>query len=274
MSCHVENEERPHVWLKEGSCCCVVVVAFFEGRDLFWRGAKQVCPTILGIILVLLFSFSWFYFLAVNFLWNFFHEKKNRVRESIKPCHKQCDKNPEILNICICIFHLCFSFVFFVCVLHLCLPFFHIDIFDCVSELYRFAFAPFICVLTHGLHLHLCLCCQRTLQKCRDQCMNVVYFDVCESLKPCHKQPEILNIYLCAFHLCFLFVLCICVCLFFFTFAFLILCLHKIVLHLRLLFVFWYTGCIYICACIVNARSKNTGTSQRTNVDYFAQQRC
>ena len=41
------NEERPHVWLKEGSCCCVVVVAFFEGRDLFWRGAKQVCPTIL-----------------------------------------------------------------------------------------------------------------------------------------------------------------------------------------------------------------------------------
>ena len=135
--------------------------------------------------------------------------------------------------------YLCFSFVFFVCVLHLCLPFFHIDIFDYVSELYRFAFAPFICVLTHGLHLHLCLCCQRTLQKCRDQCMNVVYFDVCESLKPCHKQPEILNIYICAFHLCFLFVLCICVCLFFFfTFAFLILCLHKIVLHLRLLFVF------------------------------------
>ena len=33
-----------------GGC---VVVAFFEGRDLFWRGTKQVCPTILGIILVL-----------------------------------------------------------------------------------------------------------------------------------------------------------------------------------------------------------------------------
>ena len=51
------NEERPHVWLKEGSCCCVVVVAFFEGRDLFWRGAKQVCPTILGIILVLFWHY-------------------------------------------------------------------------------------------------------------------------------------------------------------------------------------------------------------------------
>ena len=100
---------------------------------------------------------------------------------------------PEILNNCICVFHLCFLFV-----LYLRLPFFHICIFDFVIALYRFAFASFICVLTHGLHLHLCLCCQRTRQKCRDQCMNVVYFDVCESLKPCHKQPEILNIYICA----------------------------------------------------------------------------
>ena len=206
----------------------------------------------------------------------FFHENRCRVRESIKPYHKQCDKNPEILNICICIFHLCFSFVFFVCVLHLCLPFFHIDMFDCVSELYRFAFAPFICVLTHGLHLHLCLCCQRTLQKCRDQCMNACCLFWCVWITQTLSQTTRNFKYL---HLCFSFVFFICA------------------LHLRLPFFFshlhfWF--CAYIksfCICVFylcfdtwvaftfvfvlsTHAPKMPGPVKRTNVVYFVQQRC
>jgi len=102
---------------------------------------------------------------------------------------------PEILNNCICVFHLCFLFV-----LYLRLPFFHICIFDFVIALYRFAFASFICVLTHGLHLHLCLCCQRTRQKCRDQ-SNVRTLSILSS--------NDVKIYMFPSRVC---ELCVCVC--------------------------------------------------------------
>ena len=175
--------------------------------------------------------------------------------------------------------HLYFSFVLFICVFCLCFAFvfaffshWHFwlcvwIISFCICAFYlcfdsRVAFAFVLVLSTHapkmpGPMYECCLFwCVWITQTLSQTTRNFKYLHLCFSFV----------FFICALHLRLPF--------FFFTFAFLILCLHKIVLHLRLLFVFWYTGCIYICACIVNARSKNTGTSQRTNVAYFAQQRC